>query len=53
MQSNKNQDRQYLIVAADDFGRSSSVNMAVAVAHDRGIVTASSTMAGGEGGRGI
>lgn len=48
IQSNKNRDRRYLIIAADDFGRSSSVNMAVAEAHDRGIVTASSIMAGGE-----
>jgi len=48
MQSNKNQDRRYLIVAADDFGKSFSVNMAVAEAHDRGILTASSIMAGGE-----
>jgi hopanoid biosynthesis associated protein HpnK len=47
-QSHKNQERRYLIVAADDFGRSSSVNMAVAEAHDRGIVTASGIMAGGE-----
>ncbi len=48
VRSDKNRDRRYLIVAADDFGRSSSVNMAVAEAHDRGIVTASSVMAGGE-----
>jgi hopanoid biosynthesis associated protein HpnK len=48
MQSRKNYERRYLVVAADDFGRSSPVNMAVAEAHDRGIVTASSFMAGGE-----
>jgi len=45
---NKNRDGRYLIVAADDLGRSSSVNMAVAASYDRGIVTASSIMTGGE-----
>jgi hopanoid biosynthesis associated protein HpnK len=48
IRSNKNRDVRYLIVAADDFGRSSSVNTAVAESHDRGILTASSIMAGGE-----
>jgi predicted glycoside hydrolase/deacetylase ChbG (UPF0249 family) len=49
MQSKEEQNRRYPIVAADDFGRSSSVNLAVATAHDRGIVTASSIMAAGTG----
>jgi hopanoid biosynthesis associated protein HpnK len=48
IQTCKNRERRYLIIAADDFGRSSSVNMAIAEGHDRGIVTASSIMAGGE-----
>lgn len=37
-----------LIVVADDFGASASVNAAVLEAHDRGAVTAASLMAGGE-----
>lgn len=41
-------DRRYLVIAADDLGRSSSVNQAIAEAHDRGILTAASLMAGGE-----
>lgn len=41
-------DDRLLVVAADDFGRSHSVNQAVAEAHDRGILTAASIMAGGE-----
>jgi hopanoid biosynthesis associated protein HpnK len=40
--------RRYLVTVADDLGRSSSVNRAIADAHDRGIVTAASLMAGGE-----
>jgi hopanoid biosynthesis associated protein HpnK len=39
---------RYLVIVADDLGRSSSVNLAIAKAHDRGIVTAASLMAGGE-----
>lgn len=39
---------RYLVTVADDLGRSSSVNLAVAEAHDRGIVTAASLMAGGD-----
>jgi hopanoid biosynthesis associated protein HpnK len=44
----KNLNRRYLVIVADDLGRSSSVNLAIAEAHDRGIVTAASLMAGGE-----
>jgi hopanoid biosynthesis associated protein HpnK len=44
----KNMNRRYLVIVADDMGRSSSVNRAIAEAHDRGIVTAASIMAGGE-----
>ena len=33
-----------LIVNADDFGRSSSINQGVARAHDEGIVTSTSAM---------
>jgi hopanoid biosynthesis associated protein HpnK len=39
--------KKYAVVIADDFGKSSSVNLAVAEAHDRGILTAASLMAGG------
>jgi hypothetical protein len=35
-----------LIVDADDFGRSSSINRGVAGAHDEGIVTSTSAMVG-------
>jgi hopanoid biosynthesis associated protein HpnK len=38
-----------LVVVADDFGRSSSVNRAVADAHDSGVVTAASIMTRGKG----
>ncbi len=38
---------RHLVVAADDLGKSSSVNLAIAEAHDRGIVTAASIMPGG------
>lgn len=48
-QNNRHQDRKYIIVAADDLGRSSSVNAAIAKAHDEGIVTSASLMAGEEG----
>jgi len=40
------QDR-YLVVVADDFGRSASVNRAVAMACEAGFLTAASLMAGG------
>jgi hopanoid biosynthesis associated protein HpnK len=39
--------KKYAIFVADDFGRSSSVNLAIAEAHDRGILTTASIMAGG------
>ena len=39
---------RHLVVVADDFGRSSSVNDAVLAACDRGFLTAASMMAGGE-----
>jgi hopanoid biosynthesis associated protein HpnK len=39
---------KYVVIVADDFGRSSSVNDAVVEAHERGILTAASIMAGGE-----
>jgi len=38
---------KYAVIVADDFGSSSSANQAVAEAHDRGILTAASLMAGG------
>jgi len=38
----------YAVISADDFGRSSSVNQAIADAHDGGIVTAASIMVGGQ-----
>jgi hopanoid biosynthesis associated protein HpnK len=44
----KNLNRRYLVIVADDMGRSSSVSRAIAEAHDMGIVTATSLMAGGE-----
>jgi hopanoid biosynthesis associated protein HpnK len=37
---------RYAVIVADDFGRSSSVNLAIAEAHDRGILSAASIMAG-------
>lgn len=40
--------KKYAVFVADDFGRSSSVNLAVAEAHDRGILSAASIMAGGK-----
>jgi len=39
---------RYVVIAADDFGRSSSVNDAVARACDWGFLTAAGIMAGGE-----
>lgn len=39
---------RFLVTVADDFGRSSSINRAIAEAHDRGILTAASLMAGGK-----
>ncbi len=39
--------KKYAVIVADDFGSSSSVNQAVADAHDKGILTAASLMAGG------
>lgn len=39
---------KYLVTVADDLGRSASVNEAIAEAHDNGILTAASLMAGGE-----
>ncbi len=36
------------MIVADDLGRSSSTNLAIAEAHDTGILTAASIMAGGE-----
>ncbi|HXX82326.1 MAG TPA: ChbG/HpnK family deacetylase [Thermodesulfovibrionales bacterium] len=40
--------KKYLVVVADDLGRSSGINRAVAEAHDKGIVTCASIMVGGE-----
>ncbi|HXX54140.1 MAG TPA: ChbG/HpnK family deacetylase, partial [Thermodesulfovibrionales bacterium] len=40
--------KRFLVVVADDLGRSSGINRAIAEAHDRGIVTAASMMVGGE-----
>jgi hopanoid biosynthesis associated protein HpnK len=39
---------RYLVTVADDFGRSASVNLAVANAFDSGILRAASIMAGGD-----
>lgn len=39
--------KKFAVIVADDFGKSSSVNHAVAEAHDRGMLTAASLMAGG------
>lgn len=38
----------YAVIVSDDFGKSTSVNQAILEAHDRGIVTAASIMAGGK-----
>ncbi len=40
--------KRYLVAVADDMGRSSSINQAIAHAHDTGILGAASLMAGGE-----
>ncbi|MCL4492367.1 MAG: ChbG/HpnK family deacetylase [Nitrospirae bacterium] len=39
-------NKRYMVIVADDFGRSPSINRAIAEAHDRGIVTAASMIAG-------
>jgi hopanoid biosynthesis associated protein HpnK len=39
--------RRFIVTVADDFGKTASVNAAVAEAHDRGILTSASLMAGG------
>jgi hopanoid biosynthesis associated protein HpnK len=41
-------DARFLVTVADDFGKSVSVNTAIMEAHDRGILTSASLMAGGE-----
>jgi hopanoid biosynthesis associated protein HpnK len=41
------QERRFLVVVADDFGRSSGVDRAVAEAYDNGILTSASIMACG------
>ncbi len=41
------QSRRFLVIVADDFGRSVAVNKAVAEAYDKGILTSASLMAGG------
>lgn len=42
------QGKCYLVVVADDMGKSASVNKAIAEAHDQGFLTAASVMAGGD-----
>ncbi|MBV8592821.1 MAG: ChbG/HpnK family deacetylase, partial [Caulobacteraceae bacterium] len=37
---------RFLVVTADDFGAAPEVNAAVAIAHERGILTAASLMVG-------
>ena len=46
--SSSSQESRYLVVGADDFGRSPSVNRAVAIACDWGVLTAASIVAGGD-----
>jgi hopanoid biosynthesis associated protein HpnK len=41
-------DKRYLVVTADDFGRSHSVNRAVAAACGHGVLTSASIVAGGD-----
>jgi hopanoid biosynthesis associated protein HpnK len=41
-------DKRYLVVTADDFGRSHSINRAVAAAWGRGVLTSASIVAGGD-----
>jgi predicted glycoside hydrolase/deacetylase ChbG (UPF0249 family) len=48
-QSDPKREGRFLVVVADDLGRSSLVNCAVARAFDRGLVTATSVMAAGDG----
>ncbi|HXW68147.1 MAG TPA: ChbG/HpnK family deacetylase [Dissulfurispiraceae bacterium] len=49
MTSGKNsQSKGCVVIVADDMGKSTSVNRAIAEAHDHGILTAASIMAGGE-----
>ncbi len=43
-----NPDSNYIVIAADDLGRSGSVNHAILKAHDQGVVTAAGIMAGGD-----
>ena len=45
--SNFSHDRRFIVTVADDFGKTPSVNAAVAEAHDRGILTSASLMAAG------
>src|SRR5208282_4128335 len=42
------QSKGCVVIVADDMGKSASVNRAIAEAHDEGILTAASIMAGGE-----
>jgi hopanoid biosynthesis associated protein HpnK len=44
----QNINRKHIIIVADDMGISSSVNVAVTEAHNKGIMTSASLMAGGE-----
>ncbi len=46
--SSSSQESRYLVVGADDLGRSPSVNRAVAIACDWGVLTAASIVAGGD-----
>ena len=46
--NNTHLDERLIVTVADDFGRSSSVNLAVAEARRRGVLTSASIMAGGE-----
>ncbi len=41
-------DHRYLVITADDFGRSSSINHAIELCCQWGVLTAASLMAGGE-----
>jgi hopanoid biosynthesis associated protein HpnK len=42
------QSKGCVVIVADDMGKSASVNRAIAEAHDMGVLTAASIMAGGE-----
>lgn len=44
----RHQSKNRVVVVADDMGKSSSVNSAIAEAHKRGILTSASIMAGGQ-----